>query len=253
MRIKEIKDSHGYSLLFGKNIIKLYKLEKHLYEFEKFQLVNTKNIRLVNLLSEKFYSFIKKNKIVVMTENTARDRNQNRFMRGCGLKIMYSKKLFTRNLRTFTSVYTDNFEYKSINEIGNRKFSELFKVCIKDPIEKYIQFRKYEIRIKKLFRSVYTIDNWKVATLKNENVGIIMPHIFPEDLKLGTLLEIGLKPEHRGKGYGRVLHAHGLEILKQMGAKKYLGSTETTNHAMLRVFELNGCKKWFIRHFFYAE
>ena len=140
MRIKETKDSRGYYLICGKNIINLHRLEKYLYEFEKFQLVNTKNIKLVNLLSEKFYSFIKKNKIVVMTENTARDRNQNRFMRGCGLKIMYSKKLFIRNLRTFSSVYTDNFEYKSINEIGNRKFSELFKVCIKDPIEKYIQF-----------------------------------------------------------------------------------------------------------------
>ena len=250
MKIEEIRDGKGFSLKYGRNLIKLHKLEKHLYEFEKFRLTNPQNAVLVNLLSAKFHYFIKKNKIVVMTENTARDRNQNRFMRECGLKIKYSKKLFIRNLRTFSPVYTDNFKYKSINEIGNRKFSELFKVCIEDPIEKYIQFRKCEIRIKKLFRSIYTIDNWKVATLKNENVGIIMPHIFPEDLKLGTLLEIGLKPEYRGKGYVRILHAHGLEILKQMGAKKYLGSTETTNHAMLRVFELNGCRKWFIRHFF---
>jgi hypothetical protein len=41
-------------------------------------------------------------------------------------------------------------------------------------------------------------------------------------------------------------------ILKEMGAKKYIGSTETDNYAMLKVFKINGCRKLFIRHFYKA-
>jgi len=215
--------------------------------------VNYENEKLVNLLGEKFYSFVKKNKIVIMTENTARDRNQNRFMKGWGLKIKYSKQLFTRSLRNIEFNYKDNFKYLSLNEIGMYKFFRLIKVSIDDTIKQYNRFRKYLKKMKRLIRNTYDINNWKAVSLNNVNFGIIMPHVFPEKSELGTLLEIGLKPRCRGKGYGRIIHAHGLELLKEMGAKKYLGSTETTNCAMLRVFELNGCRKWFIRHFFSAE
>lgn len=252
MQIEERKNLNGYSLRKGKNIIKLKKLGKHLYEFEKFN-VSTKNLNVITLLQEKFFSFVKRNKIEIMTENTARDRNQNRFMKGCGLKIKYSKNLFTRNLRTFSPNYKDIFKYKSFNELELYKLHKLFKHCIEGSIEDYARFRNYSKKLKRLVRNVYDYENWKVALLNNTAIGIIMPHVFPEDPKLGTLLNIGIRPKYRGKGYGRIIHAHGLELLKQMGAKKYLGSTEITNYAMVKVFELNGCKKWFIRHFFYAN
>jgi ribosomal protein S18 acetylase RimI-like enzyme len=252
MKIKEKIDKNGYSLKCGKNVVKLKKLDKHLYEFEKFLLVNHKNTKLIDTLGEKFYSFVKRNKIEIMTENTARDRNQNRFMKRCGLKIKYSKKLFTRTLKKLDFDYIDSFKYQSLDEAGAYKFFRLSIVSIKDFIKKYDRFRIYLNKMKRLVRNTYEINQWKIVSTRNKNIGIIMPHIFPEKPGLGTLLEIGLKPECRGKGYGRIIHAHGLELLKQMGAKKYLGSTETTNYAMLRVFEINGCKKWFIRHFFWA-
>lgn len=251
MLIEERKDLKGYSLKSGRNIIKLKKLGKHLYEFEKFK-ISSANLKIITLFQEKFYAFAKRNKVEIMTENTARDRNQNRFMRDCGLKIKFSKNLFTRNLRTFRSTYKDVFCYTSFTEIELHKLHKLFKLCIKDSIESYIRFRKYSNKLKRLVRNVYDYENWKIVSLNNKAIGIIMPHVFPEEPGLGTLLEIGLKPEYRGKGYGRIIHAHGLEILKQMGAKKYLGSTETTNYAMLRVFKLNGCRKLFKRHFFIA-
>lgn len=252
MRIEERKDLKGYSLKKGRNIIKLKKLGKHLYEFEKFK-ISTKNLDVITLLQDRFYAFVKRNKIEIMTENTTRDCNQNRFMKGCGLKIKYSKNLFTRNLPTFKSNYKDIFEYKSFNELDLHKLHKLFKQCVENPIENYIRFRKYSNKLKRLVRNMYDYQNWKVVSLNNKDIGIIMPHLFPEDPALGTLLNIGLRPKCRGKGYGRVIHAHGLELLKQMGAKKYLGSTETTNQAMLRVFEINGCRKLFIRHFFYVN
>jgi RimJ/RimL family protein N-acetyltransferase len=252
MEIEERKNSSGYTLKIGRNIVRLRKLEKNLYEFEKFRLIN-KNKEIYSLLMERFYAFLKKNKIEVMTENTARDRNQNKFMKECGLKIKYSKKLFTRSLRNFKSSSRDNLEYRSVPEIGLQQFFVLFKACVEDHIKKFDQFKKYFNKVKKLIHNTYDIENWKAVSLNNVNIGIVMPHIFPEDTKLGTLLEIGLKASYRGKGYGRIIHARGLGLLKEMGAKRYLGSTEITNYAMLRVFELNGCRKLFIRHFFYAK
>ena len=70
-----------------------------------------------------------------------------------------------------------------------------------------------------------------------------MPYIHPENPYIGSLLNFGVKPEFRGKGYGSIIHSKGLELLKEMGAKKYIGSTKPTNYAMLRVFEINGCRK----------
>ena len=253
MRIKEIKDFRGYSLKYGKNILKLIKLDKKFYEFEKFQLVNSKDKNIYDLFGEKFYSFVKKNKIIIVTENSERDRNQNKFMKTSGLKIKYAKQLFSRNLRDFRSNYKDIFEYRSPGELGLLKFFRIYKNSVEDPIIKYEQFQIFFKKMKKLARNVYDINNWKVVSLNKVNIGVVMPHVFPENPEQGTLWDIGLKPRYRGKGHGRIMHAGGLELLKQMGVKKYAGSTRTTNHAMLRVFELNGCKKWFLRYFFYAE
>lgn len=253
MRIKEIKDSHGYSLKYGKNILKLIKLDKQYYEFEKFRLINSKDTKLHNLFREKFYSFVKKNKIIIVTENRVRDRNQNKFMKKSGLKIKYSRQLFRRDLRNFKSNYKDIFEYKSLSELGLIKFFRIYKISVEDPINQYEEFQKYINKMKKFIRNTYNYNNWKVASLNKVNIGVVMPHVLPENPKHGTIWDIGLKPRYRGKGYGRIIHARGLELLKQMGAKKYGGATGTTNHAMLRVFELNGCKKLNVRHFFYAE
>jgi RimJ/RimL family protein N-acetyltransferase len=249
MEIEERKNPGGYILKTGRNIIKLRKLEKNLYEFEKFRLIS-KDKKIKSRLMERFYAFVKKNEVEVMTENTVRDRNQNKFMKECRLKIKYSKKLFTRSLRNFKSGGADNLKYRSLPEIELNQFFSLFKACVEDPIKKFDQFKKYINKMKKLIHNTYDIENWKAVSLNNVNIGIVMPHIFPEDSKLGTLLQIGLKADYRGKGYGRKIHARGLELLKEMGAKRYLGSTETTNYAMLRVFELNGCRKLFIRHFY---
>jgi GNAT superfamily N-acetyltransferase len=77
-----------------------------------------------------------------------------------------------------------------------------------------------------------------------------LPPLFSIRKEVGTLLNIALLPEERGKGYGRIIHSRGLMILKEMGLKTYIGSTETNNYAMLKVFKLNKCRKSMIQHFY---
>lgn len=60
-------------------------------------------------------------------------------------------------------------------------------------------------------------------------------------------MSIGVFPDHRSRGLGKILHARGLEILRAQGALDYIGSTDVLNASMLRVFETNGCSKIGIR------
>jgi len=88
--------------------------------------------------------------------------------------------------------------------------------------------------------------------LGNKYIGVILPVLYSDNEKEGTVFHIGLLPEERNKDYGRILHAKSLDILKEMGAVEYIGSTNTNNKPMMRLFELNGCKAAYKQFFYYS-
>lgn len=73
------------------------------------------------------------------------------------------------------------------------------------------------------------------------NCGISIPHIEQGTTDEGRMFYFGVVPEQRCKGYGTIFHAISLELLKNFGAKVYVGSTDTSNKPMRRIFEANGC------------
>lgn len=75
----------------------------------------------------------------------------------------------------------------------------------------------------------------------NQPIGISIPHIEPGTKNEGRLFYFGLLPEERGKGLSAHIHLQSLNILKQMGATYYVGSTHITNEKMQKVFWKNGC------------
>lgn len=91
---------------------------------------------------------------------------------------------------------------------------------------------------------------WLTVFLKNEPIGIIMPHVFQDIKTEGTILFIGLKSQYRNLGYGKILHSKCLEILKQNGVQRYIGSTLETNIAMNAVFQKNNCNYKMTRFFY---
>src|SRR5262245_5677738 len=80
---------------------------------------------------------------------------------------------------------------------------------------------------------------WLLADDARGPVGVVLPPF--QRPHLGTLYYVGVIPARRGEGLGRALHALGLARLAADGAKRYVGSTDTRNAAMRRVFERNGC------------
>jgi hypothetical protein len=154
-----------------------------------------------------------------------------------------SIQVFKRNLTKFKFCYQDPFEYKSIKETGLKDFFEVFKKSAENPIKNFEKFKIYVNKMITLIKDTYDIGNWKIILLNKKPIGILMPHVFKENPELGVILNIGLLKNERGKGYGKIIHARGLELLKNMGAKRYKGSTGINNTAMLKVFKANGCRK----------
>lgn len=87
--------------------------------------------------------------------------------------------------------------------------------------------------------------NWRnhchIFYKAKEPLGISIPHIEDGTTEEGRLFYFGVTPEHRGKGFGKVLHLYSLELLKNMHATYYVGSTDENNEYMIRIFKANGC------------
>jgi ribosomal protein S18 acetylase RimI-like enzyme len=78
-------------------------------------------------------------------------------------------------------------------------------------------------------------------------MGILIPKIFDDIPEEGTIHTFGLFPEFRGQGLGKILHAKGLEVLSELGATRYVGSTDRQNEPMIATFQANGCQKMGLR------
>ena len=87
--------------------------------------------------------------------------------------------------------------------------------------------------------------NWRdqcfIFSQQGLNYGISIPHIEEGTTDEGRMFYFGVVPEQRKKGYGTLFHAISIELLKTIGAKIYVGSTDTVNAPMRRIFEANGC------------
>lgn len=82
-------------------------------------------------------------------------------------------------------------------------------------------------------------NRWWLVDDADGPVGVLLPQKTSADT--GTVFYVGVLPARRGRGLGVRLHALGLHHLARQGARKYVGSTDLRNVAMLRVFERNGC------------
>ncbi|WP_158234666.1 GNAT family N-acetyltransferase [Lentibacillus sediminis] len=72
-------------------------------------------------------------------------------------------------------------------------------------------------------------------------LGIGIPHIEMGTQDEGRLFYFGVAPEARGRGVGSALHKITLKLLKKMGASYYVGSTDTHNTGMIKIFQKNDC------------
>ena len=153
-----------------------------------------------------------------------------------------SKKYFFKDIVNYKSPYCDLFEYEQLNKLDlDILLNILEDIRVKDPTEDLqIPVSEAYAELIENYRQPYATA-WKVATTDKQIVGIILPDIFSDEPKKGTLGYIGVTSSFRQKGWAKILHAKGLEEITKLGATKYWGSTHVENIAMAKVFESNGC------------
>jgi ribosomal protein S18 acetylase RimI-like enzyme len=150
--------------------------------------------------------------------------------------MTFQKQYVRRRLEGYRSPYEDAFEYRSVADVGEGSVVQLMGPF--HEADSWIEWREM------VEADFYEADltKWLVAFLDGVPFGVVFPAKYSDRADEGTIVFIAVLPEHQGNGYGKILHAKGLERLSEQGITKYAGSTEASNTAMLGVFRANGCE-----------
>jgi RimJ/RimL family protein N-acetyltransferase len=178
--------------------------------------------------------------------STTSDANEpwNRALLAAGHEVCFTKLLVRRELGDLGE-FDCPFDWRTLAEVGDDEFrlrleqaSEGEPTVDAGPRDTDREWRELlEYAGERLDRTL-----WRVALLDGEEVGVVLPQTFGGDPPEGTLFHVGVFPPHRGQGLGRLLHRAGLHLLAGSGNTRYVGSTDTRNEAMARVFAANGCE-----------
>jgi ribosomal protein S18 acetylase RimI-like enzyme len=183
------------------------------------------------------------------------DHDFQRLLEEEGFQVRERKLYVERELDGFQSEGADPFTYLSLAEAGESAFVNILAGL--EPAEpgtaSQALARTGFQELLDLAGSALDRTGWFLVLRHGEPVGLVLPQLFPDSPAEGTLYWIGLLPGWRGRGWGRVLHARGLELLLGRGARRYIGSTPLDNLPMRRIFQLNGCRERGVRVLLHAQ
>ncbi|MGE6589590.1 GNAT family N-acetyltransferase [Bacillus mycoides] len=155
----------------------------------------------------------------------------------------YSFEYITENMIVFKDIYEvedieSEIDFKLIEEIGEAAFYSLWNEVTGEQID-YDQF------VNTMLQEIG--GQWKehclTASIDEEPIGIVIPHIERGTLEEGKLMYFAVAPNMRNKGYEAALFTGAMFVLKEIGASYYIGETNVQNEWMKDVFEKNGCQQ----------
>ena len=151
-----------------------------------------------------------------------------------------------RGLRVLPKLRSDAASWgrQSLADLGEEGFSDaMLRASVGDPFSESTP-KTALADLRELIDAAgpaFDPHGWFVVGDVRGDIGVVLPHLFADRRTTGTLWYLGVLPERRGHGYGTQLHLLGLHRLRSLGALDYVGSTDTANEPMLRVFARNGC------------
>lgn len=151
---------------------------------------------------------------------------------------------YTRKLdETFLSAPGITVEPLSDGGMADTDFAELYERCRSGSANKNKLFT-----IKQVMESLENElgPKWRASCFifrkSGEPIGLSIPIIEQETVDEGRLFYFGIDAEWRGKGFGTAFHRISLNLLQEIGAATYVGSTDEANRHMIGIFERNGCR-----------
>lgn len=155
----------------------------------------------------------------------------------------YSFEYITENMIVFKDIYEvedieSEIDFKLIEEIGEAAFYSLWNEVTGEQID-YDQF------VNTMLQEIG--GQWKehclTASIDEEPIGIVIPHIERGTLEEGKLMYFAVAPNMRNTGYEAAFFTGAMFVLKEIGASYYIGETNVQNEWMKDVFEKNGCQQ----------
>ncbi|MFJ8117446.1 GNAT family N-acetyltransferase [Bacillus mycoides] len=155
----------------------------------------------------------------------------------------YSFEYITENMIVFKDIYgvediKSDIDFKLIEEMGEDAFYSLWNEVTGEQID-YDQF------VNTMLQEIG--GKWKehclTASIDEEPIGIVIPHIERGTLEEGKLMYFAVAPNMRNKGYEAAFFTGAMFVLKEIGASYYIGETNVQNEWMKDVFEKNGCQQ----------
>ncbi|MDQ3875130.1 MAG: GNAT family N-acetyltransferase [Actinomycetota bacterium] len=90
----------------------------------------------------------------------------------------------------------------------------------------------------------YLPDRWHVLSVHEQMAGFVLPVIYGGCSRGGldeaTIYHMGVAPEHRGTGIGRLLLRHATRLLVRHGVWRIYCDTPASNKPMIHLFEREG-------------
>jgi len=94
---------------------------------------------------------------------------------------------------------------------------------------------------------------WQLVVSEGQCVGCLILTDYPENENV-ELVYLGLSPEVRGRGWGRLLTQHALEIAHAAGRKRVVLAVDHTNNPAVAMYESLGFETWDSRRvYFFAN
>ncbi|MBS1983683.1 MAG: GNAT family N-acetyltransferase [Bdellovibrionales bacterium] len=148
-----------------------------------------------------------------------------------------------RDLTGWKAPYKDHLEYQSLLTADDDLFIRVLEQILPNSNRpgRFIHPRQNIEFIHNQSGVASNPDLWLLAHLENRPAGVVCSHVYEDDTNKGTLLFIGVVPELRSRGIGKMLHAMGLNTLKKIGVRHYVGSAEISNTHMINLFRIHGC------------
>jgi|GEM_PF-3286735 len=159
----------------------------------------------------------------------------SKFKFNLGLKkVLYQRKPIP------LSVYKSDLHvtYKSLKEVGEEDFIKIFRriyqpdIFESDSQKCFLGLKRGAVKTRRFYP-----DDWEVAYVENQAVGITMPQLHDEKGECGSNFYVGVIPGLRKKGIGKMLQGRAIERLIKRGVKLIMGSTHFENTSMIRIFE----------------
>ncbi|SET18051.1 hypothetical protein SAMN05421676_103145 [Salinibacillus kushneri] len=173
------------------------------------------------------------------------DENQEEWLMSKGFEKISSIVEYIRSLDSLPDI-DEEMDYHSLSEgsMSDQEFRLLYDRCRTGTLNKNKQQS-----MDKVMHAIETElgPNWRkhcyYFTKSDSLLGICIPHIEMGTNDEGRLFYFGVTPEFRGQGTGVNIHKIALHLLKNhFSAKNYVGSTDTSNQPMIKIFEQNGCQ-----------